>query len=91
MVPDTFICPKEKRELKEELPAGMYFEMGTVIDPDPDLANPILDGAKEMFFTIIIRYSGPSTKGHESQLCWRLDQMSAHFVSFGGEKYNYIK
>jgi len=41
----------------------------------------------EFFFWVIINYSGPFSKGHETSACWRWDDNSHRLVLH--EEYNH--
>ena len=49
--------------------------------------TPALTGENEFFFWVIINYSGPFSKGHETSACWRWDDNSHRLVLH--EEYNH--
>jgi hypothetical protein len=55
-------------------------------NPVPNLS---IDKGDKVFFRIIIKYSGPFSKGHETEATWIYDPFFLKFIPWGGKKYNY--
>jgi hypothetical protein len=49
--------------------------------------TPVLTGDGALFLWIIVRYSGPFSKGHETSACWRWTETSRRLVLH--EKHNH--
>jgi hypothetical protein len=55
-------------------------------DENGQYDTPVLTVGSEFFLWIIINYSGPFSKGHETSACWRWDSDSRRLVLY--EKHN---
>jgi hypothetical protein len=55
-------------------------------DENGQYDTPVLTGGSEFFLWVIVKYSGPFSKGHETSACWRWDDDSRRLVLH--EKHN---
>lgn len=69
LVMSPVFLPHEDRVLYQPLPEGVVFTKET--------------RRHELLFQVIIRYSGPITKGHKSAFCWMFDGESESLVPYG--------
>lgn len=49
------------------------------------------DDIMSLFLRVIISYSGPFSRNHETSACWRYDIAESCFRAYGNEQYNYTK
>ncbi len=77
LVVSPILAPREDRWSSEQVPDNMPI--------------PSNNEGPEMFFKIIIHYSGPFTNRHITVATWRFNPASKSFIQFGGDAYNYRK
>jgi hypothetical protein len=87
--------PNEKREgLIERLPQTFIDEdLGIVVDLERQISYPLpkISPNAELFFRVIVYYSGAFSDGHKTSACWRWHPVDHLFTQYGGRDYNYLE